>query len=184
MGFEPTTTEFHLDTWGNHVSVAEWTWRIIWSNYRKLAWAVRSDALTDWAITIHIYFKIKLSLREQAKTTFFSLSRLASIDHVFTISAIYLCICLFEVCNKGSRITLMDAVVLYKSDFKVCNNDVVLSSLLLILNLYYLFTSLEVPAWSSETENDNKWKLKKIRYRFVLIGNSIKKYIKKKQCPN
>ena len=52
----------------------------------------------------------------------------------------------------------MDAVVLYKSDFKVCNNDVVLGSLLLILNLYYLFTSLEVPAWSSETENDNKWK--------------------------
>ena len=51
--------------WGNHMGVAEWTviygihhWRILWINYRNLAWVgfdprtteFHSGALTDWGI--------------------------------------------------------------------------------------------------------------------------------------
>ena len=55
------------------MSVAEWIdtcgihhWRILWSSYRKFAWVgfeptateFRSDALTDWAIRVYIYWEI------------------------------------------------------------------------------------------------------------------------------
>ena len=61
-------------SWGNHMSVPEWSdtygihqWRIIWSSYRKLAWGgfeptnteFHSDALTYWAIRPWVQLQLR-----------------------------------------------------------------------------------------------------------------------------
>ena len=61
-------------SWGNHISVVEWTetynvhhWRILWSSHRKLTWVgfehrktvIRSSALSHWAIILWVELALR-----------------------------------------------------------------------------------------------------------------------------
>ena len=67
-------------SWGNHLSVAEWSdtwsihhWKTLWSNYRKLAWVgfvpkttkLRSDTLTHWAISSWVQLPLRASFVQE-----------------------------------------------------------------------------------------------------------------------